>query len=167
MKKARKKRALIARNVLGWKIFDWVVLAGFVIIVLLGLVANASTPKVNRLIRSKMVRSEFRSNISIQVINGTGELMPVSKIVDRLRQEGFDVVDIDKLSHNIYPWTLLLLRKLNPDAADTVIFVCGLPRDRIVIQRNNQIYDMTLVIGRDYKTALSKLLGESFAVPGM
>lgn len=158
-KKVHKESTKLAMVTWGWRLFDWSIIVAFIIILFIGFVAQGSQPS-NRLIQHKQFRSESRGAISIQVVNGLGESRILAKIVNRLMQEGFDVVDVKKKSPNIHPYTLLLDRKGNCAKTDTIAKVCGLDSDRIIIQRNEQIFDATLIIGKDYKFSLQKLLIE-------
>lgn len=97
----------------------------------------------------------------VQVFNGSGEPYVASLVADSLRRRGVDVRSVVKLAGRVYPYTLLLDRRGDELKADSLLAILGLPRERLVLQRNNDIYDATVVIGRDYRAALAKILGGS------
>ena len=98
------------------------------------------------------------TRIKIQVFNGcrnTQAALDMSKI---LRKSGLiDVADLEKSPSNIYPHTMIIDRKGNPEKMKELAEVLGLPDDRITIMKSNQFLDATLVVGVDFQETLSLL----------
>ena len=142
----------------GWFIFDWIVVILFVIVLLIGGISALIGGKSD--IRSQNTIDIPDNAIILQLFNGSGENGIISMISDSLRSRGIDIRSEIKKSKNIYPYTLLLDRKGNNTRIDSLAEMLAIPKDRIILQRNNDIFDATLVIGRDYKMALSKLFSK-------
>ncbi len=154
--RARKRRPKIrATESPGWKIFDWfaVVLGAIVILVggISALVGPESEPH-------RQAAKTTGDRIMLQLFNGAGDKSAVAILSDSLRAMGIDVGDEVRNSRSVYPYTILLDRKGNPQLMDSLATILGLPHDRIVLQRNKNIYDATLVVGKDYKQILKKVL---------
>jgi len=145
----------------GWAIFDWAVVIIFALMALIGAISALVPPESGDREQENIPVSG--SAIVIQVFNGTGDADVISFVTDSLRRQGFDVRDFGKNTDYIYPQSLILDRKGNEIAIDTLMEITGLTRDRVVLQRNEDIYELTLVIGKDYKTALAKLVAPKIA----
>ena len=153
--RARRKRSIVrAAESRGWKIFDWfaVVLGGIVLLVGgISALVGPETPE------SKKVNSPAGTKIVLQLFNGTGDKTALAPLSDSLRSMGIDVRDEIRGARSVYPYTILLDRHGNPPLVDSLATLIGLPHDRIILQRNKDIYDATLVVGKDYKQVLANL----------
>ncbi len=139
-----------------WAIFDWVVVIVFGLLLLVGVISALVPPQHKNEVQQKFPVPG--SSIIIQVFNGSGDINAASEVTDSLRRCGIDVRGVVKNAANIYPFTILLDRKGNEDKCDSLVKLMGLPSSRKVIQRNSDMFDATLVLGKDFKSALVKLL---------
>ena len=140
----------------GWKVFDWfaVVLCG--ILLLVGGISALVGPESSE----REVQRPPGAKIVLQLFNGTGDKSIAAPISDSLRALGIDVRKEVRRASHIYPYTLLLDRRGNPHLVDSLAAVLGLPRDRVILQKNNSIYDVTLVLGKDYREVLKGIFKE-------
>jgi len=145
-----------AKQTIGWKIFDWSVVITFVILTMLGTLSALIKPSGNDKYGPKMKTPD--SSLIIQVYNGSGNMAMATIVTDSLRNRGVDVQNLVKSSKKTYPFTILLDRKHQKSKIDSLVSIMGLPADRVILQRNNEFFDATLVLGVDYKTAIPNLL---------
>ncbi len=150
----RKKSSIKTTKSGGWKVFDWfaIILGGIVLLV--GGISALVGPESSGTKRTGPVSGE---KIALQLFNGTGDKTAIAPLSDSLRAMGIDIRDEVRGSRSVYPYTILLDRHGNPKLMDSLATLIGLPHDRIVLQRNRDIYDATLVIGKDYKQVLTKI----------
>ena len=159
VKQRRPRKKLVREPIIDnrkWVVFDWAVVIIFAIVFLVGVISALVQPG-----RRDEVQQKFPipgSSIVVQVFNGSGNINAAVEITDSLRKYGIDVRGVVKNAKNIYPYTLLLNRKGDESKCDSLAKILGLPDDRIIIQRNNDIFDVTLVLGKDFKNALAKLM---------
>ncbi|RKZ31784.1 hypothetical protein DRQ33_06845 [bacterium] len=144
-----------AENNKGWAIFDWVVVIIFVLIVLIGGISALIEPEQGTDIQD--IHPPSKNAIILQLFNGTGDPTVLSPVTDSLRIMGIDIRSEVKNVHSIYPYTIILDRKGNRELMDSIATMLGLSDCRIVLQRNSDIFDATLVVGKDYKLALSNI----------
>ena len=98
------------------------------------------------------------NRIKVQVFNGCKRARVVLEIKDVLRRIGeIDVVSIETDASYLYPKTIVLDRKGNPSLMKKLRELIGLPGDRVILQRNEQIEDATIVVGEDAMDILGKL----------
>jgi len=140
----------------GWKIFDWVALILFLLLFLFGGISALVGPQGEKPVDSKIPVPE--DAIVIELFNGAGDPGIVAMVSDSLRTHGIDVRSVTKNARSIYPYTLVLVRKENVKRINSLIKTFDIPRDRVIIQRNTDIYEATLVLGRDYNQILAKIL---------
>lgn len=145
-----------ARNSRAWVVFDWVVVIIFGLILLVGAISALVEPVTENLEQEKIPIPG--DALIIQVFNGSGDVAAANAVTDSLRRLGLDVKDIVKDAGVIYPYSLLVDRRGDVAKSDTLIKIVGLPMNRVVLQRNNDMFDATLVLGRDYRIALAKLI---------
>ncbi|MCD6530813.1 LytR C-terminal domain-containing protein [bacterium] len=153
----RKRLSPRAEETGGWKIFDWfaIILGGIVLLV--GGISALVGPESSRTKRTGPVSGE---KVVLQLFNGTGDKTAIAPLSDSLRAMGIDIRDEVRGSRSVYPYTILLDRHGNPKLVDSLATLLGMPHDRIVLQRNRDIYDATLVIGKDYKQILTKIFSK-------
>ena len=153
----RKKPPPRAEETGGWKVFDWfaIILGGIVLLV--GGISALVEPESSGTKRTGPVSGE---KIVLQLFNGTGDKTAIAPLSDSLRAMGIDIRDEVRGSRSVYPYTILLDRHGNPKLVDSLATLLGMPHDRIVLQRNRDIYDATLVIGKDYKQILTKIFSK-------
>ncbi len=107
----------------------------------------------------KMEYPELES-ITAEVLNGCGVPGIADKFAKILRTNGIDVYNPTNASSFGFPNTLLLDRQGQKVVADSVASILGLPDDCVLIQRNDDMMDVTLIIGKDYKKYLEALGSE-------
>ena len=138
-----------------WVIFDWISIIVFAIMLLVGGISALIGPTKNS--SSENISNLSDNAIILQLFNGSGDIGAVAVISDSLRSRGIDIRSEIKKTKTVYPYTLLLNRKGNDARIDSLANMLKLTNDRVILQKNNDIFDATLVIGRDYKIALAKL----------
>ncbi len=141
----------------GWRIFDIAVLSVVSIFVLLGVLSVLVSPKqeVNRPAAGKIpVPSDA---YVLQLLNGSGESSFINGLCDSLRVRKLDVRSVVRKTSAIYPQTYLIDRKNNTAKTDSIATLLGIPPQRIILHRDEDIYDFTILIGRDYPFILKKL----------
>ena len=140
----------------GWAVFDWIIVIAFTLIVLIGGISALVQPEASeRPIENIPIPG---SSIVVQVFNGSGDVNAALAVTDSLRKRGIDVRSVVKDAGNIYPKTILLDRRGSAFTIDSLLVITGLGRDRIALQKDDDIFDATLVLGRDYQAALAKLI---------
>ena len=155
IRRSRKTRVRVSEG-RGWRIFDWFVVVLCGLLILVGGLSALVEPESS----VKNAPRPAGGKIVLQLFNGTGYKDVVAPISDSLRAMGIDVRDEVRRARSVYPYTILLDRKGNPHVADSLALILGLPRDRVILQKNNSIYDVTLVLGKDYKGVLKGIFRE-------
>jgi len=143
----------------GWKIFDWVVVIIFGLAILVGMISALVSPGGDKQNESRIPVPE--DAIVLELVNGSGDISILALLSDSLRAQGIDVKSVTKKTKAIYPYTLLLDRRNNPERIDTLAKILGIPEERITLQKNSAIFEATLVIGRDFKQTLPKFFSSS------
>jgi len=86
---------------------------------------------------------------SIELLNGCGADGAATKVADYLRNNNFDVKYIGNADTWNYPFTMVISRNKNDSIAYQVAQV--LHTDKVIkIRKNDNSYDVTVVIGPDY-----------------
>ncbi|NNE43670.1 MAG: LytR C-terminal domain-containing protein [Gemmatimonadetes bacterium] len=86
--------------------------------------------------------------IRVEVLNGSGVYRAGQGLAERLREYGFDVVDIRNADRRDYEETLVLDRVGMPQYADVVAGKLGL--ESAQEQRNGDLLlEVTVILGRD------------------
>jgi hypothetical protein len=86
---------------------------------------------------------------SIEILNGCGAEGAANKVADYLRANNFDVKYLGNADTWNYPFTMVISRNRNDSIARQVAGI--LKTDKIVrIRKNDNTYDVTVVIGPDY-----------------
>jgi len=86
---------------------------------------------------------------SIELLNGCGAEGAATKVADYLRINNFDVKFVGNADTWNYPYTMVISRNHNDTIAQQVAKT--LHTDKVVrIRRNDNSYDVTVVIGPDY-----------------
>ena len=98
-------------------------------------------------------------SITAEVLNGCGVSGIATEFAQILRANGIDAYNPANASSFGFPKTLLLDRKGQKTVADSVANILNLPENCILIQRNDDMMDITLIIGKDYQQYLQKLKG--------
>jgi len=95
-------------------------------------------------------------DIEVEVLNGCGETGLAADISEFLRDHQIDVVRSENADHFQYARTLLVQRNENIDGLKIVSGTLGFDiedKTRVLIQPSLESnVDVTLIIGRDYKT---------------
>jgi len=91
-------------------------------------------------------------NVRVQVLNGCGVEGAGGRTADRLRSEGFDVVDVGNARSFDYAETIVIDRRGAGGRAGEVAEALG--TDNVVVQRlKGTSYDATVIVGRDLEEA--------------
>lgn len=86
---------------------------------------------------------------SIEVLNGCGVEGAANKMAEFLRSKQFDVKNIDNASSWNYPFTVVVSRTKDMSVAKKIASV--LQTDKVILIRTNeQIYDVTVIIGPEF-----------------
>jgi hypothetical protein len=94
------------------------------------------------------VAGERHRAIRVQVLNGSGEGGVASKVASRLREGGFQVVEVKNADRTDYYATLVVARRGDPAAANAVARFLGGPP---VIRQawESDLAEVTVVLGSD------------------
>jgi hypothetical protein len=91
--------------------------------------------------------------IQVDVLNGCGVAGAAAKISTRLRQRGFDVVEIRNYKSFDIRETLVIDRVGNLHQALQVASALGVGRENVIQEINFDYYvDVTVVIGKDFQS---------------
>jgi hypothetical protein len=91
--------------------------------------------------------------IQLDVLNGSGTPRLGQRCTDYLRARGFDVVEMGNYKESGIERTRVLDRAGNMEAARQVAEALGVSRERVSQQIDkNAFLDVTVVIGKDFKT---------------
>lgn len=120
---------------------------------LFGIYRSSPTPVKDNLSIQKQVaeKTEKVPYIGkIQVLNGCGEPGAANVVADSLRKKSFDVKDIGNAPTSNYESTIVISRTRDMTIAKQVAEVFN--TNRCILIRNEDLpYDVTVIIGRDYK----------------
>lgn len=141
----------------GWTIFDWVVVIVFLLIIIVGGLSALVPPEDSE---KEQKNIPVSGDAIVQVFNGSGDISAANIVKESLTMHGVDVQDVVKNANAIYPYTILIDRKGDEFKIDSLISITGIPNERVILQRNYQMFDATLVLGRDWKMALSKFFSQ-------
>lgn len=154
----RKPRKRLSKEITprsrGWEIFDWVVVILFLLLILIGGISAFTQPPDMK--RSRVGIIVPKGDIVVQVINGSGNSRAASILTEYLRSNGIDVRDVRE-SKQKYPYSLLLNRKESCYFVDSLRQMLGIGKEKVILQRSNMPYDATIIIGKDFMVAFSKL----------
>ena len=110
---------------------------------------------------SSETSAPFEKNVQIEILNGCG-VNGIAKVFQSyLREHGFDVVNTENyVEESKIRWDLPDLKIIDHtgdvEQAEELARILHIPANRIISEDDpNAIYDLSIVIGRDYK----KLLG--------
>ncbi len=157
----RKPRKGLSKEVIprsrGWKIFDWVVVIIFVLLVMIGGISALTQPPETKMAKRRITVP--KGDIIVQVINGSGNSRASSILTQYLCSNGVDVRDVKEYKGK-YPYSLLLNRKESSYMIDSLRQMLGIEKGKVILQRSNVPYDATIIIGKDYMVAFSKLMSQ-------
>jgi len=94
------------------------------------------------------------SGIRVEVLNGSGQEGMGSRVADRLRDAGFQVISVRNADRFDYPRTLVAARGNDIGRARAV--ARKLAGSQVIRQRSTVDWDVTVVIGRDQARALAR-----------
>ena len=110
---------------------------------------------------SSETEAPFEKNVQIEILNGCG-VNGIAKVFQSyLREHGFDVVNTENyVEEGKIRWDLpdskIIYQTSDVKQAEELARILHIPANRIIYKDDpNAIYDLSIVIGRDYK----KLLG--------
>ena len=87
----------------------------------------------------------------IEILNGCGEAGAANLFTRFLRSEGYDVIDIRNADNFKYKNTIVLFHKMDAeDKAKELSEVLDISESTIKFN-NSSIWDLSLIIGKDYK----------------
>jgi len=101
-----------------------------------------------------VVESAPSSGIRVEVLNGSGQEGMGSKVADRLRDAGFQVISVRNADRFDYPRTLVAARGNDIGRARAV--ARRLAGSQVIRQRSTVDWDVTVVIGRDQARVLAR-----------
>ncbi|MDG5813590.1 LytR C-terminal domain-containing protein [Chitinispirillales bacterium ANBcel5] len=88
---------------------------------------------------------------SIEVLNGCGIEGAANRMAEYLRSKQFDVKNIDNAKTWNYPFTMVISRTLDMKVANEVASALGTENVVLLRDNNDNSYDVTVVLGPDYK----------------
>ncbi|MDA1028140.1 MAG: LytR C-terminal domain-containing protein [Bacteroidetes bacterium] len=90
--------------------------------------------------------------IQVNILNATGKPGLALKMMEFMREEGFDVVGTDNYPEGILEKSVILDRIGNLDAAAQVALAIGLPASSVQVDVGPEyFFDATIVIGNDFE----------------
>lgn len=99
----------------------------------------------------------FKRNVQVEILNGCGVNGVAKSFQIYLRAQGFDVVNTENYTeNNKLRWDIeksfLIDHTDNLEQARAVARSLNIPEDRVVTKNTpNPIYDVSVVIGKDYR----------------
>ena len=99
----------------------------------------------------------FKRNIQAEILNGCGVNGVAKSFQDYLRNQGFDVVNTENYTENKklrwdVEYSFIIDHVGNPEQARSIARSLNIPEDRVVEKNTpNPIYDISVVIGKDYR----------------
>jgi hypothetical protein len=117
------------------------------IAIILGIKTPAQSPRASQQTSSDSLNVPHIGRI--QVLNGCGKTGAAGAFSDFLRNNRFDVKDMQNAEAFNYPFTMVVSRKCDMQVARQVASV--LKTDHVILLRNGiDLYDVTVIIGPDY-----------------
>ncbi|MGA9117254.1 MAG: LytR C-terminal domain-containing protein [Bacteroidota bacterium] len=94
--------------------------------------------------------------IQIDVLNGCGTRGAGAKVMTYLRKRGFDVVEVRNYKTSDVDRSLVIDRAGDLETARQVAYALGITEANVIQQINPDYFvDVSVVVGRDYKTLKS------------
>lgn len=91
-----------------------------------------------------------RSAGVVEVLNGTGRKGAATRIAERLRAQGYDVVKIGNAPERNHARTIVAERRAAPHVAEGVAKAIGVP-SFFSFHNENLLVDATVFVGRDFE----------------
>ena len=156
--KRRKKRSYssIFNNLVLLSLF--VLVFGFLGSMLQRFLYNPDTESISPKDLSKMIAAtkyELKTGhkIEVDVRNGCGVPRLANMYTDYLREEGYDVLDSGNADHFSYIESTILHHNGDFERALSLAKTMGIKKSLIISNNDeSQLHDVTLIIGRDYRS---------------
>jgi hypothetical protein len=116
---------------------------------------------LGELLMTSNYEKETGHKINIQLLNGCGEKNLAESYNTFFLTNGHDVLEKKNAPHFEYPKTKIISRIINLDPANNIATLLGIPIEEVELEiDNNQICDITLILGKDYSklTSFDKVL---------
>lgn len=91
------------------------------------------------------------SGVRVEVLNGTGIPFIGANAAEKLRQHGYDVVNVTNADTFDYTSTVIIDRRGEPALTSDIIEILGVGVVKEEVGTDTQRGDMTVIIGKDYK----------------
>lgn len=93
-------------------------------------------------------------NAEIEILNGCGDAGIANLFTNYLREQQYDVIDIRNAEHFNYKNTIILVHKVEKmKAANDLAKMLHINKEHI--KTDNNIWDLSIIIGKDYKDLIS------------
>ena len=113
---------------------------------------HADYPNLSTLLTKTSYEKKTGHKIQVEIWNGCGISNLAMMYTDFLRSEGLDVLDSKNAAHFNYLKTTILHHRGDLNRALVLADILQIDHSRIVDDNNeNLFYDLTLIIGQDYK----------------
>ena len=90
----------------------------------------------------------------IEILNGCGDAGIANLFTNYLREKQYDVIDIRNAEHFNYENTIILVHKIEKmKAANDLAKMLHINKEHIIT--DNNIWDLSIIIGKDYKDLIS------------
>ena len=90
-------------------------------------------------------------SLEVEVLDGAGNMRAAQQLTNILRAQGFDVVEMKKISNESEERTFILDRSGNFEAAKKLATILGISPDKVFQKIDRTKYlDITVVMGKDY-----------------
>lgn len=96
------------------------------------------------------VESDIPHIGSVRVLNGCGVNNAANEVADYLRDQGFDVKDVDNAPSWNYPHTIVVSRTVDMRNAEKVAKALSTER-AILLRTEESLYDVVVYVGADFK----------------
>jgi hypothetical protein len=90
-------------------------------------------------------------SLEVEVLDGAGNMRAAQQMTNILRAQGFDVVEMKKITNESEERTFILDRSGNFEAAKKLATILGISPDKVFQKIDRTKYlDITVVMGKDY-----------------
>ena len=110
-----------------------------------------SNKNTTTLLSNKIIEDIPEAKYQLQVLNGCGIKGIADLFTNYLRNNGYDVIDYKNADHFNHEKTTLIIHKENVSFNELLNMLHINPENTDYIFDKNIFYDLTLIIGNDYK----------------
>ena len=104
------------------------------------------------LMKESVIEEKWNNRLQIQVLNGCGDKGVADLYTSYLRDNGLDVIDYKNADHFDYKNTIIIVHNNNLLVENIADLLQIDSRNIDYLFNNNIFYDLTIIIGKDYKS---------------